>query len=136
MRAPQGLAYGCRAVASTPSQAAILPRLAILAMVARLQPVAASMLLQDAPDAIMLAMPALLPIGTGIAAYRKKITAKSRAAIAADTPKTNNGLSCSLPIKRILAPCLELVQIKRRQCSMSVVLRWREVLDPVPNWLI
>ena len=41
MRAPQGLAYGCRAVASTPSQAAILPRLAILAMVARLQPVAA-----------------------------------------------------------------------------------------------
>jgi hypothetical protein len=27
-------------------------------------------------------------------------------------------LSCSLPIKRILAPCLELVQNKRRQCRL------------------
>jgi hypothetical protein len=39
--------------------AACFARLAILAMVARLQPVAACMLLQDAPASIMLAMPAL-----------------------------------------------------------------------------
>jgi hypothetical protein len=50
------------------------------------------------------------PGDASVAAYRKKITAKSRAAIAADTPKASNGLSCSLPIKRILAPCLELAQ--------------------------
>jgi hypothetical protein len=45
--------------------AATFARLAILAMVARLQPVAACMLVQDCPAAIMRAMPSLRSASSG-----------------------------------------------------------------------